>query len=54
MSYHGPEWDSEMVCAEYGLSYVSTRYVEVESGRMVKSCPEYRVERRASQEVVEQ
>ena len=30
MSYHGPEWGSEMVCAECGLSYVSTRYVEVE------------------------
>ena len=51
MSYHGPEWDSEMVCAECGLSYVSTRYVEVEPGRMVKLCLECRTEQRASQEV---
>ena len=51
MSYHGPEWDSEMVCAECGLSYVSTRYVEVEPGRMVKLCPGCRTEQGASQEV---
>ena len=51
MSYHGPKWDSEMVCSECGLSYVSTRYVEIEPGRMVKLCPECRTERRTNQEV---
>ena len=51
MSYYGPEWDSEMVCSECGLSYVSTRYVEIEPGRMVKLCPECRTERGASREV---
>ena len=51
MSYYGPEWDSEMVRSDCGLSYVSTRYVEVESGRMVKLCPECRTERGASREV---
>ena len=39
MSYYGPEWDSEMVCSDCGLSYVSTRYVEVEPGRMVQVVP---------------
>ena len=51
MSYHDPEWDSEMVCSECGLSYVSTRYVEIEPDRMAKLCPECRTERRTNQEV---
>ncbi len=43
---HGPEWDSEMVCSECGLSYVSTRYVEVEPGRRIRLCPDCREERK--------
>jgi hypothetical protein len=39
VGYNGPEWDSEMVCTECGLSYVSTRYVAVEGGR-IRLCPE--------------
>ena len=39
VGYNGPEWDSEMVCAECGLSYVSTRYVEVGPGRVYQALP---------------
>lgn len=42
---HGPEWDSEMVCSECGMSWVSTRYVELTDGRRVRLCPEC-IERR--------
>ena len=38
VGHNGPERDSEMVCADCGLSYVSTRYVAVESGR-IRLCP---------------
>ena len=49
VGYNGPEWDSEMVCADCGLSYVSTRYVAVEGGR-IRLCPGC-ADRRTEQEV---
>jgi hypothetical protein len=50
MTYDGPEWDSEMVCAECGLSYVSTRYVAVEGGHgRIRLCPDC-ADRRTEQE----
>ena len=53
VGYNGPEWDSEMVCADCGLSYVSTRYVEVGPGRCIRLCPDC-ADRRGRQKGVEQ
>ena len=49
-----PEWDSEMVCSDCGLSYMSTRYVEVEPERRIRLCPECHAEVLAEQEAAKQ
>ena len=38
--WQGPEWNSEMVCTDCGLSWMSTRYVEIEERGRIRLCPE--------------